>query len=59
MSNRSSSKKHWCASVNVLRPKSTLKKRRNKAKGRVNQDERSKKRFSLFADAEKKLGSAI
>lgn len=43
MSNRSSSKQHGLSSANEMRPKSKLRKRRNKAKARARRLERQSK----------------
>ena len=59
MSNRTASKQHWYAAVEIMRPKSKLWKRRNKANLRAIAAERNEKRFSLYEKAVSKLSSKI
>ncbi len=57
MSNRWSPKKHGLEYVSILRPKSKPVKRRNKANLKASRVSKIEKRFSLYAESLKKLGS--
>jgi len=57
MSNRSSSKQHGHAQSSILRPKSKLRDRKNKANAVASREERLEKINSAVSKAEEALNS--
>lgn len=57
MTNRWSPKKHWLEYVSILRPKSKLSKKKNKANLKPNALNKIQNRYSLYSESLKKLWS--